>query len=79
MLGPVGPLKKAFCSSPHRPSKVIHGNASAAAAASLGIVRTSGAIARCGPRVSSQPTPASAELPRYSASVNLLACEPAAG
>ena len=61
------------------PSKAIQGNARRAAAGSLGIVMTSGRSSTCGPRVSSQPTPASAELPRYSASVNLFACEPAAG
>ncbi len=64
MLGPVGPLKNAACSSPQRPSKAIHGKAAIAAAGSLGIVLTTGVISRCGPTVLSQPTPASAELPR---------------
>ena len=64
MLGPVGPLKNAAWSSPQRPSNVIHGNAAAAAAGSLGIVLTTGISSRCGPTVLSQPTPASAELPR---------------
>ena len=41
-FGPVGPLKKAGCSSPQRPSNAIHGNARRAAAGSLGIVLTSG-------------------------------------
>jgi hypothetical protein len=67
-FGPVGPLKNARWSSPHRPSKPIQGNASSASPTSLGIVRTSGESSRVGPRVSSQPTPSSPELPMKSAS-----------
>ena len=43
------------------------------------MVTTVGSSSTCGPRVSSQPTPCWAELPRCSASVKKLACEPAAG
>ncbi len=77
-FGPVGPLKNAFCSSPQRPSKAIHGYAASAADGSLGMVTTRGESSRCGSRVSSQPTPASAELPSQSAAPYLFACEPGA-
>ena len=63
-LGPVGPLKKLGRSSPQRPWNAIHGNACRAWAGSLGIVRATGRTSMVGPRVSSQPTPCSAELPR---------------
>ena len=63
-FGPVGPLKNACCSSPQRPSNAIHGKPPAPARGSLGIVFTAGRSSTCGPRVSSQPTPCSAELPR---------------
>src|SRR4249919_1212104 len=79
MFGPVGPLKNADWSSPQRPSNAIHGNADSAAFWSPGIVTTFGVSSVWGPRVSSQPTPASAELPSQSAALYLLACEPAAG
>ena len=78
-FGPVGPLKNASCSSPQRPSNAIQGSDRRASAASLGIVTTTGSSSTCGPRVSSQPTPCSAELPRKSASSKKFACEPAAG
>ena len=78
-FGPVGPLKKAGWRLAPAALESIHGKARAAAAGSPGIVFTDGRSSTCGPRVSSHPTPASAELPRYSASVYLFAWEPAAG
>ena len=78
-FGPSGPLKNAGCSSPHRPSNAIHGKSDCAAIGPLGIVRTTGRTSIVGPRVSSQPTPSSAELPRYRASSKKFACEPSAG
>jgi hypothetical protein len=67
-FGPVGPLKKAGCSSPQRPWNAIQGNAARAAAGELGIVSTTGRMSNVGPRVSSQPTPCEPEAPRNSAS-----------
>ncbi len=78
-FGPVGPLKNAGRSSPQRPWKAIQGKLVRASFASLGIVSTAGRRSWCGPVVSSQPTPCSAELPRNSPSSKKFACEPAAG
>ena len=78
-LGPVGPLKKAGCCSPHLPWNPIHGNCEPAAAESLGIVRTVGDKTNPAFRVSSQPTPCSPDAPRYSSESKKFACEPSAG
>ena len=65
-LGPTGPLKKAACFSPQRPSNPSHGYSATAAAGSDGTVRMAGLIVRDGPRVSSQPRPSASLRIRYS-------------
>ena len=52
MFGPVGPLKKAFSSSPQRPSNAIQGKACSAAARSLGTLKDDRAHKRRGELVS---------------------------
>ena len=78
-FGPVGPLKKAGWSSPHRPLNPIQGNSLTAVARSLGIVTTAGRTTRSAFRVSSHPTPCDPDAPRYSAWSKKPACEPEAG